>query len=68
MARRIRILIYDGPQEWLDRVRERDFVQMEFELGDGKRILSIEATPSDIMGGVLPGPYEPEIKEVGEDF
>lgn len=59
--RTIRIIVYDGPEKWMEKQRGRD-LQTPYTIPSAEgqaRILSIDAQVSDIVGGVLP----PELPE-----
>lgn len=44
--RRVRLLIYDGPVDWIEMTRAREFAVLGWtELSEGKRIISIEVDP-----------------------
>lgn len=58
--RTIRIIVYDGPEAWMKKQRSRD-LQTPYTVTGAEghaRIISINATEYDIMGGVLPPELE----------
>jgi hypothetical protein len=52
----VRVLVYTGPEEWVAECKERAFVALHKELGDGKSIESFWGQSFDITHGGSDGP------------
>lgn len=51
--RTVRLIIYDGPEEWMETQRGRD-LKTPYHVRDNARILSIEIDPTHIWISEVP--------------